>query len=429
MNGRRPLARLGGFALPGAVLAAMAVAPGVAQADVWGTNFESSSYTAGQDIDGQSGWSSFGPYDANVVNVSGYANASGYGFGGKALQISNFTTLSSFGDQTFTPSVADEAGESIADSGGASGGIRQTQFNARFRIGVADPSDPTTTDRHTTVSPDRGDGARMSYLRFEDHTNGIHVFFVDVNADDSDFPETDIATLDRTRSHLVELSMTLVDGPANDVVKVSIDGALVHTGTSWEQYFLLDTEQAPAGNKVPTVDSLLIREAGTANASQQGKGFLLDDFRIETTTPGANTGPAGATGAAGTPGPTGAPGPAGPTGPAGAGTPASEGEVTPVVITSTVLKPDSKGRVAVKLSCPKAAGLCDGRLGLAAGRKLLGGTTFLLNGGKSGTVRVKLSPKLLKAAIKAKKVKASVFSRDSLGKASQTSATLKFRKR
>jgi hypothetical protein len=29
-----------------------------------------------------------------------------------------------------------------------------------------------------TVSPD--DGARMSYLRFEDQADGVHVFFIDV---------------------------------------------------------------------------------------------------------------------------------------------------------------------------------------------------------------------------------------------------------
>ncbi|MEZ4519230.1 MAG: hypothetical protein R3C44_21215 [Chloroflexota bacterium] len=31
--------------------------------------------------------------------------------------------------------------------------------------------------------------------------------------------------------------MELVDGLANDVVNVYLDGVLVHTGTSWEDYF------------------------------------------------------------------------------------------------------------------------------------------------------------------------------------------------
>ena len=34
--------------------------------------------------------------------------------------------------------------------------------------------------QNMSVSPDGGSGDRMSYLRFEDHSDGIHVFFDDV---------------------------------------------------------------------------------------------------------------------------------------------------------------------------------------------------------------------------------------------------------
>jgi hypothetical protein len=419
--------RLRGVVLTGAVITAMAAGPAAAQADVWGTNFESPSYTANQDIGGQAGWTHAGPHDANVVSLPAYPSAATFGFGSKALQMSNFTTTSAFGDQTFSPSVADEAGEAIADGQAMSGGIRQSRFLARFRIAAADPSPPMTgEDRHVAVSPDRGDGSRMSYLRFEDQSDGIHVFFIDVNADDTDFPETDIATLSRSASHLIDLRMDFVDGPANDVVTASIDGTQEIVGGSWEQYYRIDSEQAPNGNVVPTVDSLLFREAGASNAGQEGKGFLIDDVRIETTSPGANQGPPGADGTDGSDGTNGSNGQPGPAGPS---TPAAESEVTPVVITSTSLKPDAKGRIAVKLSCPKAAGLCDGRLTLKAGRTTLGRKTFLLDGAKRGTVKVKVSKKLLKKAAKAKKVAVSVFSRDAFGKASRTSASLKFRKR
>src|SRR3954470_3396017 len=86
-----PVGRFRGLALSGAVIAAMAAAPAAAQADVVGTVFESSTYQPGN-IDGQGDWSKSGPYDANIVNVSNYPNASGYGFGSKALQSSNFVT-------------------------------------------------------------------------------------------------------------------------------------------------------------------------------------------------------------------------------------------------------------------------------------------------------------------------------------------------
>ena len=36
--------------------------------------------------------------------------------------------------------------------------------------------------------------------------------------------------------------MDFVDGPSNDVVRVYIDGVLVHTGTSWENYYRYDPE-------------------------------------------------------------------------------------------------------------------------------------------------------------------------------------------
>jgi hypothetical protein len=75
------------------------------------------------------------------------------------------------------------------------------------------------------VSPDDGQGGRMSYLRFEDQPDGVHVFFDDVT-DPGPFPtvatfnETDIATLSRTRSHSIRFSIDFKPGPGNDVVRI-----------------------------------------------------------------------------------------------------------------------------------------------------------------------------------------------------------------
>src|SRR4051812_14185208 len=221
-----PLTRFRGVALSGAVIAALTAAP-AAEADVWGTGFESPSYSAG-DIHGQRDWSNSGNYDANVVSSSTDPLVATYGFGTKALQISNFKTSSSFADQTFTPSTVDEAGEMGAVSTGLSGGNRMTQFNAQFRIGSADSSDPLVTDRHVAVTADRGDGSPMTYLRFVDQSDGIHVFFKD--GPSATATEITNAPLDRTAPHFVALSIDFVDGADNDVVTVKIDGALVHTG-------------------------------------------------------------------------------------------------------------------------------------------------------------------------------------------------------
>lgn len=149
----------------------LTVAP-AARADVWGTTFDSPSYTGGS-IDGQAGWQKTGGYDVNIADPASYPNATSFGFGSKALQISSTTTSGSFGDQAFTPSLVDEAGEASSSSGGLAGGIRRSQFDMRFRVGATKPTEQSGS--HMTVSPDRGDGGRMSYLRFEDQADGIHV--------------------------------------------------------------------------------------------------------------------------------------------------------------------------------------------------------------------------------------------------------------
>lgn len=250
-------------------------------------------------------WMKTGPYDVNVVSVSTYTATdpavAGYGFGSQAMQISDAMTSGSFGDQTFSPGLADEAGETGADNAGLSGGLRQPHFDASFLIGTAQadqqcvgcttgPPDFKPNPLHMSVSPDRGDGARMSYLRFEDQTDGVHVFFDDAVdkgpvGTQATFRESDIATLSRDRSHLIQFSIDFKDGAANDTVKIYIDGKLVKTGTTWEDYYRYDPEQSP-GNRVPTVDKLLFRESGTANPADATKGFLID--RVTLASSGLN---------------------------------------------------------------------------------------------------------------------------------------------
>jgi hypothetical protein len=290
----------GSLLLAGAMALGAAVITPTAGADTIGPiSFESSQGYLPGDINGQPAtdfslpngrWSKTGPYDVAVAPVSAFPAASGYGYGSQALRISDAYTSGSFGDQTFSPGLGDEAGETGADNAGLSGGLRQPHFDASFLIGTTQANQQcvgcTTTGGapnplHMTVSPDRGDGARMSYLRFEDQADGVHVFFIDVTdparvIDGDTFNETDIATLDRAHSHLVQFSIQFADGPAQDTVKIYIDHKTMITGTTWEDYYRYDSEQASAGNKVPTVDKLLFRESGDPNLTDAGQGFLLD---------------------------------------------------------------------------------------------------------------------------------------------------------
>jgi hypothetical protein len=255
-----------------------AFVPGLANADAASINFEPPTYTVGN-INGQDGWSKTGAYDAAVVNNTyGYAS-----FGTQSLRISDATTTGSFGDQTFSKSLANEAGETDALNDGMSGGTRQPHFEAQFDLASTLPA--LQAGMHVSVSPDRGDGARMSYLRFEDQADGIHVFFDDVTdpthaTNAETFNETDIATISRS-PHTIKISMDFLNGPDNDVVKVSIDGNLVKTGTSWEDYYRFDTESNPTlASNSRTVDSLLFRESGAANSADSGNGFLVDNLSL-----------------------------------------------------------------------------------------------------------------------------------------------------
>jgi len=230
-------------------------------------------------VNGQDGWSATGPFDQEVVE-----NAYGYpSFGCQTLRLSNAVTSGSFGNQIFSDSITNEAGETDALNGGLSGGTRQSHFSAEFDIAAA-----TTTHQPglaITVSPDRGDGARMSFLRFTDTPTGIDVIFFDVQSvtDPAVFAPTTIAIgLFRTMPHTVRFEMEFVDGPSNDVVKIYINNVLVHTGTSWENYYRFDSESNPGltQNNSRTVDSLLFRLSGIAATTTLGAGFLIDNYTL-----------------------------------------------------------------------------------------------------------------------------------------------------
>ena len=250
-------------------------------ADTIGVDFET--YSLGN-VNGQDGWSMTGPFDVAVVT-----NSYGYGtFGTKSLRISNATTSGSFGDQTFAKPLTDAVGETAATAGAFSEGTRQTHFEMQFDIASTLPGQQA--GMVISVSPDRGDGSRMSYLRFEDAPAGINVFFDDVQQPTpctpsgcANFVETQVGTdLSRATAHTIKLTMDALDGPSNDVVKVFIDGILVHTGTSWEDYYRYDPEAAPESTP-RIVKTVLFRAAGAAVPANLNNGFLIDNLALSST--------------------------------------------------------------------------------------------------------------------------------------------------
>jgi hypothetical protein len=246
---------------------------GAAAADAGGPiTFEPPAFAMG-DINGQGGWTKTGPYDVAVVPVASFPAAAGYGFGSQALRLSNAVVSGTFGDQTFAPPLAAAAGESTAFK----------HFDASFNIGTALATQQPGLA--LSVSPDDGTGGRMSFLRFEDQADGVHVFFDDATDNGlvgttATFNERDIATLDRAHAHSIRFSIAFVPGPGNDVVRIYVDGALKATGTSWENYYRYDPGQAGNHNVVPVTRTLLFREGGSVSAAPAttGNGFLVDNI-------------------------------------------------------------------------------------------------------------------------------------------------------
>lgn len=258
------------------VLGMVLAGAGLAKADSVGQDFES--FTLG-DLNGQDGWmtghgSSFCPvYDVEVVsNTYGYTS-----FGGQSLRISNAITCGSFNDQTFSKSMTDEAGETSAPTSGFSGGTRQNYFEAQWDFASTVPG-AEQPGLSVVASPNRGDTMRMSWLQMTDTPTGLQLNFEDYDHSILNFVLTPIATgLDRTVPHTVKMTVQFVDGPSNDIVNVYLDGMLIHTGTTWEDYY-----RDFAGGVPFAVDSLMFRLAGTAAPSNSGKGFLIDNFSTST---------------------------------------------------------------------------------------------------------------------------------------------------
>jgi len=246
-------------------------------------NFEKPTYNTGT-INNQDGWKSAGasgPGNGCAFYDHAVASSTANGFKMQSLRVSNAVTSGCFSDQTFAKPIAGSVGESTATAGTFTKGTRMTHFEMQFDILSASPN-AQQPGLFVSVSPDRGDGSRMSYLGFEDTPAGINVIFYDVQgtANPANFVSSTIATgLDRTKPHRIRLTLDVKEGPSNDVVKVYIDCKLVKTGTSWENYYRYDseakTEQTPR-----LVKTVLFRSGGTAAPGTAGKGFFFDNLTV-----------------------------------------------------------------------------------------------------------------------------------------------------
>jgi hypothetical protein len=224
-------------------------------------------------VNGQGGWGITGGFDQQVVNLSG----------NQALRLSNRTTSGSFGDQLFAPRPGGTTmtpanptnGNPGFFAGEPSTGATHRRFYAEFDI----RSVLTTTDpgARITLSPDNGQGARQGILAFRDTGTNVAIDTFDVTATGTFGPQVTIATMNYAAWTKIGVEVLFLAGPLNDIVNYYVDGVLVHTQRSWEQFYAVN-QPLDHPNGAP-VQTLLFRMSGTA--AQNAQGFYIDNVLIQ----------------------------------------------------------------------------------------------------------------------------------------------------
>jgi parallel beta-helix repeat protein len=230
-------------------------------------------------VEGQDGWRSAGSnaygtgFDVEITDNNTIVAPKS--FGTRSLRVSNALTSDSTAEQTFAKSLPNEGGESGADNLGQQRGTRGKLFTSEWEFASADPN----TEQYgasVVVSPTRGDGAQMSYVRMADLPDGLGVFFKEYK--NGGFSEVQIiGGLDRTQAHKIRLDIAFADGAGNDAVNVYVNNELRHEGTTWEDFY-----RAERGGQVPTIDTISFSADGMPFAMNRGKGFLIDNVEMNS---------------------------------------------------------------------------------------------------------------------------------------------------
>lgn len=253
-----------------AALCVLAVSTSAAFAQTYATGFEEFSNGA---IDNQNGWNSDNPaFNANVVSTVVRT-------GNKSFYRDNRTGSGSFGDQTFSAGTGGVAGESTAV--GVTPGQNVFKFTTWFRAGSTGGPDGTVIG----IAGTDNQGSRAWSLSLRNNEAGgasLYAFDVDPAlqaAGSASFRQFTLGqNLSLSAWHRIDVVSIFNDGQSNDVVQYFLNGALVQTLSSWEQYYRWDPEQAGNGNQLWGIDRMIFRTVGTSNDSN---GFYFDDFSTQ----------------------------------------------------------------------------------------------------------------------------------------------------
>ena len=222
-----------------------------------------------------------GQYDQAVVASTPAPSGNPPGFGFQSLRISNACASGEFSNQTYSPQEPLPVGEARLNK------VFIAEFSVMSKTSAHQPG------LFLSVSPDSGEGSRMSWVGLEDTEEGIRVSVNDTPDVDGKFVAHPGPLLDRTSPHEIRFWIKVNQGPDNDLVRISVDGRdLGQCFTTWENYYRTAPEQAPPPNRntPATINSLQFRSSVPGPPALLGNGYLFDNVSI---TPSDGPGPPG----------------------------------------------------------------------------------------------------------------------------------------
>ena len=226
--------------------------------------FTSDSYVTGT-IRNQNQWAvdqSAGFDEAIVHNASVACRGTG------VWKINSSVTSGAFSNQPASPDFTKQNGESSVRSSGGTDSM-SVSFYIRSISTVADGSSFTVN-----LSPTAMD--RATYVRFDnrkDSDGGLKIIVIDGNfANQYDIKQN----LVRGQWYRVEIVFNAVDGVSNDVMKTYVNGVLVGTSTSLEDYYHSVPQAVPSFSRV--MFRIAIAAASLDASFTSPQGFYIDDF-------------------------------------------------------------------------------------------------------------------------------------------------------
>ena len=222
-----------------------------------------------------------GQYDQAVVANTVAPPGNPPGFGSQSLRMSNACASGEFFYQTYSPQELQQVGEARPNK------VFMAEFAFMSKTRAYQPG------LFLSVSPDSGEGSRMSWVGLEDTANGIRVSVNDTPDVDGKFVAYPGPLLSHSGPHRIRFWIKVNQGIDNDLVRISVDGEdLGQCFTTWENYYRTAPEQAPPPNRntPATINSLQFRSSVPGPPALPGGGYLFDNVSI---TPSDGPGPRG----------------------------------------------------------------------------------------------------------------------------------------